>query len=104
MKIEKYDVPLWQITLGDFIQILRDELCSLDSIDEPEATPIVEERWVYGINGIAKLFNCSRATAYKIKKSGRIDQAITQIGRKIVVDAQLALELIGRKGGRNGAN
>ena len=32
---------------------------------------------------------------------GKINRAITQIGRKIIVDADLALELAGRKtGGR----
>ena len=37
----------------------------------------------------------------RIKKSGKIDKAITQIGRKIIVDAELALELAGKKtGGR----
>ena len=40
-------------------------------------------------------------TANRIKKSGKIDKAITQIGRKIIVDAELALELAGKKtGGR----
>jgi predicted site-specific integrase-resolvase len=40
-------------------------------------------------------------TAHRIKKDGKIDKAITQIGRKIIVDADLALELAGRKtGGR----
>jgi hypothetical protein len=40
-------------------------------------------------------------TANRIKQSGKIDKAITQIGRKIIVDAELALELAGRKtGGR----
>jgi hypothetical protein len=40
-------------------------------------------------------------TAHRIKKNGKIDGAITQIGRKIIVDAELALELAGRKtGGR----
>ena len=33
------------------------------------------------------------ATANRIKRSGVIDAAITQVGRKIVVDADLALEL-----------
>ena len=37
------------------------------------------------------------STANKIKKSGKIDKAITQVGRKIVVDAELALELAGYK-------
>lgn len=60
-----------------------------------------EKRHVYGIAGIAKLFGCSMPTANRIKKSGKINPAITQIGRKIIVDAELALELAGRKtGGR----
>jgi hypothetical protein len=40
-------------------------------------------------------------TANRIKQSGKIDRAITQIGRKIIIGAELALELAGRKvGGR----
>ena len=34
-------------------------------------------------------------------KAEKIDRAITQIGRKIIIDAELAIELAGRKvGGR----
>ncbi len=47
----------------------------------------------YGIEGIARIFGCSVPTANRIKKSGVIDKAITQIGRKIVIDADLALAL-----------
>lgn len=47
----------------------------------------------YGIEGIARIFGCSVPTANRIKKSGIIDKAITQIGRKIVIDADLALAL-----------
>ncbi len=56
-----------------------------------------QKRHVYGIRGIAELFGCSIPTANRIKRSGRIDKAITQIGRKIIVDAELALELARRK-------
>ena len=60
-----------------------------------------EKKYVYGILGIAKLFGCSLPTANRIKKSGKIDKATTQIGRKIIVDVELALELAGKKtGGR----
>ena len=59
------------------------------------------KKHVYGIAGIARLFGCSIPTANRIKQSGKIDKAVTQIGRKIIVDAELALELAGRKtGGR----
>ena len=60
-----------------------------------------EKKYVYGLPGIAQLFGCSLPTAHRIKKSGKINRAITQIGRKIIVDADLALELAGKKeGGR----
>ena len=48
---------------------------------------------VYGIKGIADTFGCSIPTANRIKRSGIIDGAITQMGRKIVIDADLSLEL-----------
>lgn len=57
------------------------------------------KEYVYGIGGIARLFGCSMPTANRIKKSGKIDRAITQIGRKIIVDADMALELAGHKSG-----
>lgn len=63
------------------------------------------KRYEYGIRGIAKVFGCSIPTANRIKKSGRIDRAISQVGRKIIIDADLALQLAhcgthGKKGGR----
>ena len=42
---------------------------------------------------IAQIFGCSVPTANRIKKSGVIDDAITQIDRQIVIDGNLALEL-----------
>jgi len=57
------------------------------------AEVVPEKHYEYGIEGLAKVFGCSIPTANRIKKSGIIDAAITQVGRKIVVDAELALEL-----------
>ena len=70
----------------------------MDLIAKAQA-PVVEKkpeqtkRLVYGISGIAQLFNCSMTTANRIKASGRIEDAITQHGRIIVVDADKALLL-----------
>lgn len=63
-----------------------------------EAKP---KRMVYGINGIAEIFGCSVPTANRIKASGIIDGAITQVGRKIVVDGDMALQLAHAAGGIN---
>lgn len=58
---------------------------------------VEEHNFVYGIEGIAKIYNCSIATAQRIKKSGRIAAAIVQEGRQIVVDVEKALSLYNKK-------
>ena len=89
--------PVWQMTGEEFIFLNRHALQG--SGTKPAHK---EKKYVYGIGGIARLFGCSIPTANRIKKSGRINRAITQIGRKIIVDADMALELAGRKSGGRG--
>jgi hypothetical protein len=47
------------------------------------------------------LFGCSKTTASRIKQSGKIDSAIAQIGNKIIVDADKAIELAGKVNGKH---
>ena len=86
--------PLWQMTGEEFIYLQQNS-------EQKEVQPTIitdtSKKYVYGIAGIARLFGCSMPTANRIKQSGKIDKAITQIGRKIIVDADLALELAGYK-------
>ncbi len=90
--------PLWQMTGEEFLYLQQQS--EQKEVPATVATS-TSKKYVYGIVGIAKLFGCSMPTANRIKQSGKIDKAITQIGRKIIVDAELALELAGRKtGGR----
>ena len=53
-----------------------------------------KKTYVYGINGLASILGCSRPTAQRIKSTGKLDAAISQTGRTIVVDVDKALELI----------
>lgn len=86
--------PLWQMTGEEFL-FLQSNSQQLNVLSHVPLEPT--KKYVYGILGIAQLFDCSLPTANRIKKSKQIDKAITQIGRKIIVDAELALELAGRK-------
>ena len=96
MKLDP-NTPVAMLTVGQLKEALQDNAPAKESA-APDAAP---KRYVYGIAGIARLFDCSASTANRIKASGQIDGAIRQIGRKIVVDADLALQLAGRKrGGR----
>ena len=90
---------VWQLTGEEFIFLSKH--ASRQTETQPQPVTDTERKYVYGILGIAKLFGCSLPTANRIKKSGKIDKAITQIGRKIIVNVELALELAGKKtGGR----
>jgi hypothetical protein len=85
------DRPIWQLTVGELLDILQSERPA----QKLEKTP--EKRIVYGLKGIAEIFGCSTSTAQRIKNSGKIKKAITQVGRKIIVDADLALRLFREK-------
>lgn len=81
------------LTVGELLDLL-------ENVDRPQVvvdTASERGRYVYGLSGIAGLFGCSRTTANRLKQSGKIDGAITQIGNLIIVDAEKALELAGKK-------
>ncbi|MHA7110784.1 DUF3853 family protein [Sunxiuqinia elliptica] len=88
--------PLWQMTGEEFLELQKFENGEAPEIGNNEA---IREKYVYGLAGIAKIFGCSIPTANRIKKGGKIDKAITQIGRKIIVDVEMALELAGKPNG-----
>lgn len=93
MKQNLFDKPLFQATLGDFAELMKETLSGIPKLEERESLSNKCKRYVYGISGIAKLFGCSKPTAQRIKSSGMINKAVSQIGKTIIVDADLALEL-----------
>jgi hypothetical protein len=93
---ELKEKPIWQMTGEEFLFLQQN---SEQKQVQPVTLSETQKKYVYGIGGIARLFGCSIPTANRIKQSGKIDKAITQIGRKIIVEAELALELAGRKSG-----
>ena len=92
MNQDLFNKPLWQMTAAEFLALQKEkeDIKTTITRDNPK-------KYVYGIAGIAQLFGCSIPTANRIKKSGKIKKAITQIGRKIIVDADLAMELAGKE-------
>lgn len=88
--------PVWQMT-GEELLFLSRHTAHIDSHTASTQETPTEKRYVYGIAGLCEIFGCSKPTAIRIKKSGRIDKAITQVGRKIVIDAELALQLASSK-------
>ena len=90
-KIITESTPVVMLTVGqlrDFLAIPNEQKKAISANNE--------KRYVYGLAGIRQLFNVSHATAYRYKET-IIKDAVSQQGRKIVVDADKALELFNSK-------
>lgn len=87
------DTPISLLTVGQQRELLRawfQEFAGAQSNSTPkEETP---KRYLYGIAGIASFFQVSYVTACKLKE-GVLKPAILQQGRKIMCDADMAIEL-----------
>ena len=86
--------------LSSLSSLLGLNLDSLKVRETPQGeTPEPGKRYVYGLKGIQELFNVSHLTAQRYK-DGIIKEAVFQSGRKIVVDADKAIELFNERRGR----
>ena len=61
---------------------------------EPVEKTDREKHLVYGLQGIADFLHQSITTAWRLKKSGKFDAAISQRGRCIITDTDKLLELM----------
>ena len=92
--MEKKIISIEKLLQTPVCMMSGEELGVLDRDKKPESSmPSPDRKLAYGIKGIAETFGCSIPTANRIKKSGVIDKAISQLGRKIVIDVDMALEL-----------
>lgn len=88
---------LINMSQDEFFERLKECFAEALFTPEPNEGVKVKKHYVYGLQGICDLFGCSTATASRIKKSGAIDSAVSQVGNTIVVDADLALDLLKAK-------
>lgn len=93
-------MPLWQMT-GAQYKTFMESIISNMMMSLQQAPP--QKRYVYGIDGLAKLIGKSKNTAQRLKSSGIIADAIIQNGRTIMIDADLALELMQQNDARDKA-
>lgn len=86
---------LLNTSLEEFIEALRTGLgLSLLQDEEEHTESSPKKHFIYGMKGLAQLLGCSLSTANRIKKSGVLNAAIAQNGKIIVIDADLAMDLL----------
>ena len=77
--------PLSMLTVGQLKSIIISSPGSVSTTRD-------QKHYVYGLAGICQLFHCKESRAQKLKNT-IIREAVSQDGRTIVVDADLAIEL-----------
>ncbi len=87
--LEILEKPFFSMTGGEILALFN-AIAEQKSVTKD----FTEKKYVYGITGLAKLLDCGKTKAQEIKNSGVIDEAIYQTGKKIVIDAEKALQLI----------
>lgn len=88
---------VWQMTGEELSELIKSEIGNGQQnpvLPLQTASKSIEQKYIYGLKGIAKLFGCSISSARRLKKSGKINDAIIQDGRKIIVDVDKALYLV----------
>lgn len=91
-----YNTRLIDLTLGEVLDAIETRIKAiLNATQQEEAKPT--KRYVYGLKGLMNLLGCSKTTASRLKSSGKIDEAITQVGALIIIDADKALKLAGKQ-------
>ena len=92
---EKMGTKVTLIGGAEFVDVTPEDIDYEIGIDRPipkKETPAPGKRYVHGLKGIQELFNVSHLTAQRYK-DGILKDAVYQYGRKIVVDADKAIEL-----------
>ena len=84
--------PLYSLTVEEFVELLDERINKAAGNDTGVGHKPANNNLVYGIRGIERLFNVSHRTAQSYKNSF-LKPAVSQNGRKIVVDRDLALKL-----------
>jgi hypothetical protein len=85
--------PLWQLTVGEYLELV-DNIYKKHNSNKKDKPESIDSDLCHGLEGIAKLLGCSNRHASRVKKSGKIDRAITQDGRTIIVKKSVLLECL----------
>lgn len=88
------DTRLIDMTARDLIDIINE---AVGGKSVRPATVIADHQpkreLVWGIAGISRILGCSKSTVCKLKRNGVLDKAVTQVGRKIIADVNLLMEI-----------
>lgn len=81
------------LTVADLQLLIAKEVAKV----QPAAVVSDGDGWCRGLQEFADFLGCSLGTANKIKSSGKIDDAVVQVGRMIMINKAKSLDLLTSK-------
>jgi hypothetical protein len=78
------------LTLGELLDAIEERM---QRSQQTTVEPAGDKNYVYGLKGFAKLLGCSKTTAVRLKASGDFDEAITQVGALLIIDADKVMQI-----------
>ncbi len=98
------DTPLWQLTVGQFTELVESKVKALlQQQQQPTQQAGQDKRYAHSIDELAAALGVSSVTAQSIKNSGAIDGAVSQWRRTLIIDIDLAIDLLRKSNRRHTA-
>ena len=86
------DTRIIDLTLGELMDAVEQRVRATIAAEQPTKSE-TDGKFVYGLKGLANLLGCSKTTAARLKASGDYDEAITQIGALLIINADRVIEI-----------
>lgn len=88
-----FNTPVWQLTIGQLVDILNSTSRQGDVVEQTEVREFDGDNYVRGLSGLASFLGCSKDHVSKLKSKGVFEGGFVQNGRKIVFDKAKCLKL-----------
>lgn len=90
MKTDKLDIPIFDLTIRELVQMFN----NLPNVDDNKNLPAENKELerVRGMKSMARVLDCSVNTIAKYKKQGVFKKSLIQRGRTIIFYKELAIE------------
>lgn len=85
--------PIWQLTVGELMELIQ-RCHDANEKKKTAVQPPKYDRPIHGIEGLAEFLGISKGKAMSLRRSGKIDQATTQLGRRLVFDPEKLMKLL----------
>lgn len=88
---ELLDKPIFQMTGGEFMQLMKHAQPPMEATEKQDLST---GEFISGISGLARFLGCGRTKASEYRKSGLLEDATYDIGKKLFFHKEKVKEIL----------